>query len=168
MFKKYDFVGVVERFDESLVVLQLLLGLESSDILYFAVNRKEQWYRRKIGRNNATCLKPFDWELDLAVEPPVSQYLIQSKEWHSQNYGDYLLYHAANLSLDKTILKIGLDLFSQELKKFRQLMKLAEEKCSPVFPCSANGADQFEDSRFDCMAEGKFGCGHRCLDEITA
>lgn len=33
---KYDFVGVVERFDESLVALQLLMGLETSDILYFS------------------------------------------------------------------------------------------------------------------------------------
>ena len=32
----YDFIGVTDRFDESLVVLQLLLGLETSDILYLS------------------------------------------------------------------------------------------------------------------------------------
>ena len=34
IFRDYDFVGVSERMEESLVALQLLLGLEASDILH--------------------------------------------------------------------------------------------------------------------------------------
>ena len=166
MFRKYDFIGLVERFDESLVVMKLLLGLESSDILYFAANRKEDF--RPAGRRKKVCRKSFDWETDLITEPSIRDYVKGSKQWYAQNYGDYLIYQAAAQSLDKTILKIGLDLFSRELKSFRILMQRAEEECSPKFACSSNGTQQFLEAEYDCIADGKFGCGHRCLDGITA
>ena len=158
----------VERFDESLVAMQLLLGLETSDILYFAVNRKEQWRRARIGRNQFACRHSFDWEDDLVTEPQIQDYVTESKEWYAQNYGDYLLYHASNQSLDQTIAKIGSDFFSLELKKFRSLLKRANEECSPIFPCSLNGTDQFEEAQYDCLSDGMIGCGYRCLDGLTA
>ena len=165
--KRYDFVGVVERFDESLVAMQLLLGLETSDILYFAVNRKEQWRTAKIGRNQYECRDSFDWEVDLLQEPSIKEYVTQSKEWYANNYGDYLLYHAASQSLDRTILKIGLDHFSQELKNFRELMKRAEDECIPHFPCSLDGNLQIEEAERDCQGGGNIGCGYQCLDALT-
>lgn len=158
----------MERFDESLVAMQLLLGIESLDILYFAVNRKEEWKRVKLSHKVSTCRKPFDWEIDLVTEPSVRDHLMNSEGWHARNYGDYLLYQAAAQSLDKTILKIGLDVFARELKKFRSLLKRANQECSPKFPCSSNGTDQFKESQFDCMAEGKIGCGYSCLNGLTA
>jgi len=167
-FKKYDFVGLVERFDESLVALQLLLGLESSDILYFAVNRRDQWKRTMVSHKRSVCRDSFDWKVDLAGEPRIREYLLESKEWYARNYADYLLYQAAALSLDQTIMAIGLDFFSQELKKFRSLMKQANEECSPIFACSSNGTDQSEDAKYDCMAEEIYGCGFPCLDGLTA
>ena len=166
MFQKYDFVGLVERFDESLVAMQLLLGLESSDILYFAANRKEQWQRVKIGRNQFTCRKPFNWELDILPEPSIHEYLAENKEWYAQNYGDYLLYQAASQSLDRTILQIGLDVFASELKKFRSLLQRAHKECIPKFPCSLEGQDQFNESRYDCMDGGNVACGYRCLNSL--
>lgn len=163
-FQKYDFVGLVERFDESLVALQLLLGLESSDVLYFAANRKDEWQRTRVGRRQFVCRKSFDWEVDLVTQPLISNYLSNNKRWRAQNYGDYLFYQAASQSLDQTISKIGPDFFASELKKFRALMKRAHEECAPKSPCSVEGRDQSDESRYDCM-EG-FACGYRCLDGL--
>ena len=167
MFQNYDFIGLVERFDESLVVMQLLLGLETSDILYFAVNRKEDWQLVKAGSKKSVCRKPFDWETDLLTEPTIRRYVSESEKWYAQNYGDYLLYQAVVQSLDQTILEIGLDVFSRELKKFRSQIKRANEECSPVFACSSNGTQQLDEANYDCVADGRFGCGHRCLDKIS-
>ena len=112
MFQKYDFIGLVERFDESLVVMQLLLGLESSDILYFAVNRKEDWQLAKAGSKKFVCRKSFDWETDLLTEPTIRDYVRESEKWYAQNYGDYVLYQAVVQSLDQTILAIGLNVIA--------------------------------------------------------
>lgn len=167
MLKRYDFVGVVERFDESLVAMQLLLGLETSDILYFAVNRKEHWRKAKRRRNQFECRDSFDWEVDVLGKPLITEYVTKSKEWYANNYGDYLLYHAASQSLDRTIMKIGLDHFSQELTRFRELMKRAHEECIPKFPCSLNGTLQIEEAERDCQGGGNIGCGYQCLNDLT-
>jgi len=164
----YDFVGVVERFDESLVAMQLLLGLETSDMLYFAVNRKEQWHRSKLAHKQYGCRKPFDWETDLVADASVRNYLATSRHWYARNYGDYLLYQTAALSLDRTILDIGLDVFSVELKRFRALLKRAHEECTPINWCSPNGTNQYNESLRDCMDEGRIGCGYRCLDGLAS
>lgn len=157
----YNFIGVVERFDESLVALQLLLGLETSDILYFAVKRNSQ-YELSGGRNQF-CLAPINWT-DLRSEE-VNRHL-QSQEWFAQNYGDLILYQAANLSLDMTILSLGLDVFAKALKDFRTLLAKTREVCHPKLPCSADGTFQYEESLEDCYAEYT-ACGYKCFDEIA-
>lgn len=45
----YDFVGVMERFDESLVVLQMLLGLNTSDVMYLRYVDGLRWLVPSIG-----------------------------------------------------------------------------------------------------------------------
>lgn len=158
--KGYDFIGLVERFDESLVALQLILGLEPNDILYFAVKTRKQF---ELSPKENVCLKPLDWNELLSDQ--VNQHL-ESDEWFSQNYGDHLLYQAASLSLDQTILSLGLDTFSKSLKGFRSLLNQAEESCHPIFPCSSNGTVQREKSNEDCY-EGA-SCGYKCLDGLNS
>jgi hypothetical protein len=160
---KYNFLGVVERFDESLVALQLLLGLEASDILYFAVKQKEQ-YQIAGGNKEGRCQKPLNWNVLLDKE--VREYL-EGDVWFAQNYGDKILYEVANLSLDQTITSLGLKEFSQALNDFRALLERARTECQPIFPCSANGTLQYEDSLEDCLEESK-ACGYGCLDQLVA
>lgn len=159
----YNFIGVVERFDESLVALQLLLGLETSDILYFAVKQKEQ-YQIAGGRGPKFCQKPLNWNKLMTKQ--IRDH-IESDEWFAQNYGDYILHEAAKISLDKTIVNLGLKEFSQALKDFRALLKRALEECHPILPCSSNGTVQYEDSLKDCIADSTT-CGYKCLDSLTA
>jgi hypothetical protein len=146
--------------------MQLLLGLETSDILYFAASTRHQFQRVKVGRGTYVCRKPFDWETDILIDPILQDYVLNNPEWITQNYGDYILYHAASQSLDRTILQIGLDVFAYELKKFRRLLKEAQETCHPKFPCSNAGEDQTVESEADCF-DGAVGCGSACLDSVA-
>jgi len=158
VMKGYNFIGLVDRFDESLVALQLILGLEPNDILYFAVKTREQF---ELSPKEKVCLKPLDWNVLLSDK--VNQHL-GSDEWFAQNYGDHVLYRAANMSLDQTILSLGLDVFSNALKDFRQLLQRAKEACHPIFPCSSNGTLQEGLSSENCY-EGA-SCGYKCLDGL--
>ena len=161
----YDFIGLVERMDESLVALKLLLGLETSDILQFPSKTYQQYYRRKMGPKRFQCQLPMDPN-SLKAVPDVRNYL-DSQEWFAQNYGDELLWEAASISLDRTILKIGLPTFSNELKEYRALKALAFETCTPQFPCSDSGADQSDLSEEDCYDGDHIGCGYACLDNLN-
>ena len=169
---RYDFIGVVERFDESLVVLQLLLGLETRDILYFSSRTRDQYTIRKgvagggTGRgrgNRYTCQAAVN--PDVLRTGAVDTYL-SSATWWAQNYGDMLLYHAASLSLDQTILQIGLDVFAEALKAFRSMLQLARQRCDPIFPCSQNGTEQNVQAESNCYFDD-IGCGYACLDNIS-
>ena len=59
---------------------------------------------------------------------------------------DYLLYEAANLSLNRTIEMLGRDEFQVELKEHLRLQALAEHECmSHAHPCDGK-------SRGECYA----------------
>ena len=156
---KYDFIGVVERFHESLVALQLILGLETEDILYFAVHKSNQYLKQR-----RYCQAPLDWQQ--LITKPVNDYL-ESNTWFAQNYGDLVLHKAANLSLDRTINSLGHDRFTDALRKFQMLMEKAENTCVPVFPCSFNGTVHTVDDLDDCNVE-QTACGYSCLDGLSA
>ncbi|CAB9519497.1 expressed unknown protein [Seminavis robusta] len=109
--QEYDFFLVQERLDESLVALQLLLGLETADILSMPLHVGGSYLYDRI----AGCIE--------------------------LNYGDYLLWGAAQASLDQTIEKLGLSRFQTALEEFHQLQEAVMQTCSQqvVFPCSHNG-----------------------------
>jgi hypothetical protein len=159
---RYDFLAVAERLDESLVALQLLLGLETYDILHFATKmdyeRKSVRYKKKTFQ----CVKL----QRVNVTGQVGDFL-ESTEWFARNYGDYLLYTAANQSLDKTILGLGRPKFDAALAHYRSLQKQAHDVCSPqvFFPCSSNGTDQYHLSKHNCYVMEE-GCGYPCFDDM--
>jgi hypothetical protein len=162
----YDFLAVVERLDESLVALQLLLGLEVYDILHFASKLTDSYERKpiKYKTNTSQCIQLQQLNATLSVEN-----FLESTEWFARNYGDYLLYTAANQSLDKTIIDLGRPKFDAALAHYRSVQKQAHIVCSHqvFFPCSSNGTDQFQLSKPNCfMAEE--GCGYPCLDDMMS
>lgn len=160
----YDFLAVVERLDESLVALQLLLGLEAYDILHFATKVHDSYERKAIKYKKKTfqCVKL----QQLNATREVGNFL-ESTEWFARNYGDYLLYTAANQSLDKTILDLGRSKFDAALAHYRSLQKEAHTVCSHqvFFPCSPNGTDQFQLSKPNCYVPEQ-GCGYPCFDDM--
>lgn len=113
LIQEYDFIGIMSRMDESLVVLSMILDIPMKHVLY--LNRRQSG--------------SFDYDFlrnqCFFVEKPkasheLEQYL-KSDEWYSKNAGDFLLYRAAHESLDRTIDSLGRSGFEEKLKLFKEL-----------------------------------------------
>jgi hypothetical protein len=97
--------------------------------------------------------------------PEVDEYLATD---FKVNNADYLMYAAANRSLDLTIDALGRKRVEESVRKHRVLQKLAEEQClaQAVFPCSsANGTKNGRLSKLDCYGQDS-GCAYPCVDRV--
>lgn len=153
----YDFIGITERLDESLVVLQLLLGLQTQDILYISSKSSESFEFHPAGQDCLYLAPKFD--------TPDIRSILQSPEWINYTLADQMLYQAANKSLDCTIDYLGQNVVKQQLRKFKWAQALVQKSCidKVVFPCTSDGKDQATVS--DCLYQDA-GCGFMCLDEV--
>eukprot|EP00980_Cylindrotheca_fusiformis_P030388 scaffold24745_cov117-Cylindrotheca_fusiformis.AAC.2 len=163
ILEDYDFIISVERYDESIVAMQLLLGLEATDILYLPSKISgDKTYTTTEGDKECVVLqKSF-------VSDPVASHLA-SDEWYAKQYGDYVLMEAVKQSLDLTIeTTIGKDRFQGALDTFLKLKARATEEClaTAQFPCSAEGVLQIKEAEESCY-QGDCGCGYKCLDRLT-
>ena len=156
----YDFIGLNERFDESLVVFRLLLGLKAGDILYTKSKMNGEYdagasgFCRKVPKK-----KNF-------VE---NSEFFKSSFWTQHNVLVEQLYSAVNRSLDLTIdTIIGREKFKQALSYHKYLMYKVNSKCvkSIIFPCSSNGTYQINESKKNCY-KYDLGCGYPCVDQIV-
>ena len=159
---------LVERYDESLVALQLLLDLKPADILYLQSKGSGSYTHHSISRAIAgkshACQK-----LQKSFVTPVVRRHLESDMWYAQNYGDFVLHAAVNASLDKTIEALGKERFRVSLEEFRYLKGEAEYKCSDsaIWPCSSTGDSQWNSSITNCYNKDE-GCGYPCIDELTS
>jgi hypothetical protein len=148
----------MERLQESLVVLQLLLHLETSDILYLPSKISGQ-YSYIFNKPRAGCYK-------LQKLPNISvsvNAFLSSPAFYAANYEDYLLYKAANKSLDLTIEWFGRDNFEKALSTYQLMMKEALEcEKEAIFPCSPEGIHRNQ-TETNCYVND-WGCGYPCLD----
>ncbi|KAG7336768.1 galactose-3-O-sulfotransferase [Nitzschia inconspicua] len=160
VLNEYDFLLLVERMDESLVVLQFLLDLDTDDLLHI--------YSKSAGNYAMLIVK----ETCHRIQPPIvsdtTMRYLSSSDWHNRHYGDYLLHAAINASLDRTIADIGPERFQKALATFRQRMVLAQERCQAhaYFPCSSSGENQLKLSEESCYNRD-WGCGYPCLDRLS-
>lgn len=141
----YHFIAIAERMDESLVAMKMLFGLHHDDLIVLP---------SKVGYDSHTCRR--------VEQIPITKEL---KEFLQTNFTvdniDYLLYNAANLSLDRTIKRLGRERFQVELKEHQRLQALAERECTlQELPCSKNGT-----ARKECYADDS-GCGYPCVDRV--
>jgi len=157
ILQDYDFLFVTERFDESAVALAMLLGLETSDVLYLAAKANGNY---DDGRFQRRCV---------FIQPKVVSATIkgflESEMWSNATRYDRALWKAANASLDLTIDQLGRDSFQDELTKFQKTNAVVQSYCTSrvQFPCNATG-HRF--SQHDCIL-GDMGCGMDCLDEVV-
>lgn len=156
MLHRYNYVALTERFDESMVMLQLLLDVPLGDILY--LNTKVN------GGYDDTCRT--------IVSPNITsewKTYFQSEEWQDRISLDLQLYRAVQRSFDATIdLVIGRDVFERQLRLFRHAQKIVHETCPSQtnFPCTPEGKNRpYWDT--DCMFID-MGCGVECLDKVAA
>lgn len=156
----YDFIGLMERFDDSLVVLRLILGLNAGDILY-TKSKKNGGYDAGA---SGVCRK-----VTRKREFSENEEFFKSAFWTQRNVLINQLYSAANRSLDLTIDNvIGRDRFEQALSYHNYLMHKVNLKCedSIVFPCSQQGLYQMNESDKNCY-KFDLGCGYPCFDYIV-
>ena len=151
---KYDFLGVSERYDESLAVLSMLLKLPVEDMI--VLNAK------KSGGYDATkeC-----YLIQKAKRTPEIEKYFQSKKYTNKN-PDLYLYDAVNAKLDRTIEMLGAESVQERARLIKEAQKRADEACqdSAIFPCSADGVSQREDAGKNCYFLDS-GCGFQCIDD---
>jgi len=154
----YNFIGITERMDESLVVLSMLLDLELTDVLYLTAKGSGGF---DDGRYNQTCV----YIVPPYVSPSMKEYF-SSPTWKARVEGDELLYNAAMASLDMTIEALGREAFDSKMVEFKSARKLAEEMCAAKvqYPCNADGSRQ---PRAPGCLWNDSGCGNECLDRVT-
>ena len=155
-----DFIGIVERMDESLVLLSIMLDLEVTDVLYSNAKVSGNWMRKS---GKGPCRK--------IGEPrpllPAMQNFLDSKYWSDKIKLDNALYDAVNKRLDATIDLVGRDVFDAKMEEFLKAKQRVTEYCSGkiVVECTAEGVVTATKERTKCYV-GDIGCGFECLYEL--
>lgn len=163
IMRGYDFIGITERMDESLVVMMMLLRLKVTDILYIKA-KSSGGFDDGAFNNTCTFIVP-------AFTSPGMKSYFQSDHYGQRSKGDWILYRAANKSLDMTIDQLGPAKVEEHLRQFRAAQKVANEKCASGirYPCSASGVRQPYRTHYsehtDCLWLDS-ACGYKCLDAL--
>jgi hypothetical protein len=163
ILNNYNFIGITERLDESLVVLMMQLDLKIADILYLSAKGRGGYDDAGgTGADGTGKVCTYIWPS--FVSPGMKQYF-DNDEWKDNIKYDMLLYEAVNRSLDMTIDKLGRDKFNENLAKFQDAQNKAVAKCllTAVFPCDTRGIFH---NQTDCLWNDS-GCGASCLDEVA-
>lgn len=158
ILNEYDFIGITERMDESLVVLSLLLNLPLTDVLYLKAKGSGGFDDGRFQRRCTYIIPPY-------VSPNMKSFFASHK-WKKRIVGDDYLYQLVNQSLDMTIDMLGRDLIGQKLIEYQQLRQLSEDTCATkvVYPCDAGGNRHQQAP--GCLWQDS-GCGHKCLDRVS-
>lgn len=152
----YHFIAITERLDESLVVLQLLLHLNTADILYLSAKHQGS-FDDGAGKKHCYYIPP-------SFVSPEMQHFFTSPEWQTRIQYDQLLYQAANQSLDLTIDHLGPP-FATALQQFRQAQRVIQQRCLPraISPCSSGGTYH---NVTNCLWNDS-GCANDCIDQVA-
>ena len=171
----YDFLIVVERMEESVTALALILGIPLSHVLIssakVAVTKTNTtttitttgggYILSRHGRRKGQCIRPGTQPMSTGV-----QGYLQSEPWLAMNYADEVLYRAANTSLDHTIARIGPTKFAKALDEYRQLALFVRDYCGSRIGtgCTATGIPI---QPMEACYNRDFGCGYECMDEAV-
>ena len=152
----YDFIGVTERLDESLVVLAMVLDLQLDDLVYIS-SKQTGFAFTGDGRGNFECVR-----LATKSYTHTMHTYLASEEWTGANQDDLLLYKAANTKLDSTISHLGKSKVLSSLHRFQNRLQEVQEACRErtYFPCTPEGTLNLNKSNCYARDEGKslFAC----------
>jgi hypothetical protein len=156
----YDFVGVTERMDESLIVMKFLLNLTLKEILYVKPARTAGSF------SNGFPDRPCVYLVPSFVTPGIGKYF-ESPEWKKRIEGDELLYRAANKSLDRTIDALGRDRVERTMRQFNKAQAFVQEQCKgKVRSMCDEGGKVVPIQNRTCYIWGE-GCDYQCLNALT-
>lgn len=158
ILQEYDFIALMERMDESLVALQMILGLETTDILYLPAKASGGY---DDGRYHKRCV-----HIQKSFVSPGMKKFFESDAWKEKVYWDEVLHQTVNRSLDRTIDFLGRDEFDKKLELFLHIQGKVSDECTTTvkFPCLANGT-KVPDDQVDCLYDD-MGCGFECIDRV--
>jgi hypothetical protein len=171
----YDFMIVVERFDESVVALALLTGLDVGDVLVRSskiaggahadtaaapnTSTAPKEPPPRYTRVNGQCLLHRQQKMSIGMQ----NYTKSSIEWRYWNYADEVLWHAANASLDRTIDRLGRTRFQAALQQYQTYKQEVILTCPEPQGCTP-GMPPHQIQR-GCYSQD-FGCGYPCVDKV--
>jgi len=158
---EYNFIGITERMDESLVVLKMLLGLDFEDILYMSAKTNGSFTSGQVdGKTGCIYITP-------SFLTEGMKEFFASEYWRRYLEFDNLLYKGAVKSLDNTIDALGRKEFEQQLATFKKAQALAQEKCvdRTIYRCNSKG--DFVGSINSTCYMWDIGCGFECLNELS-
>jgi len=153
---EYDFIGLVEKQDESLVLMQLLLGLDTEDILY---NPSPNAGTISLWKDDSDVCERVKEE----YIPKGAKGYFESEDFYDDNDVDIKLYREVENTMEATIDRIGRDTFTTALRKYRKQMEVVERKCLPSveYKCSGPGKPWK-----DLNSCGKDGCDAKCISSL--
>jgi len=149
LLASYGFVGVTERFDESLLLLARRLGVGLNDILYVS------------GKVSGSGV---DFTTGRAIprHPPLGQESEKVQQAAKRIYGggpDERFLKAANRALDRDIVSYGRG-FEADLAEYRQRLAVVARACQSVYERAISDANS---SDAGCLYRD-VGCGQPCID----
>lgn len=158
ILEDYDFIAIMERMDESLVVLQMLLNLTTKEILYTRARSGGSF-------SNGFKDRPCIYILPGFTSPGMKEFLA-SDEWKEHVAADMEFFKAAHKSLDRTIEALGRQEFNHRLSIFQNALKLAAINCAGrVRTMCTAGGEVIRPVNTTCYVWGE-GCDHDCIDEL--
>ena len=158
----YDFLAVNERMEESLVVLAMLAQIPLADVVIFSSKIAGGYYF-----NEKRCVKlKKKW-----TTPKIEEYILG--DYKSENKDDYLLYNAAQRSLDKTIDALGRQRVEENIELLKNLQQLNEKQCESEASVCPEPDDERKKREHIRLANKRcyfsdVGCGHACTDKVLA
>jgi len=114
---EYNFIGLYERLNESLVVLSMIMGMSITDVLY-------DFRPSHITRCDSLSSDP-SW-----LTSGMREYL--ETEWNQEAKADFLLYNAVNKALDATIEKLGRRKVELKVANFERLMRIGTDLSNKI------------------------------------
>jgi hypothetical protein len=158
VMNEYDFIGLVERYHESLILLKMIFSLNLRDILYTSAKRSGGYDDGEAGKQ---CI--FIQKSNLSAE--VKNWFQNAAAWTAYAAADILLYRVVNKSIDLTIDYFGRSEVQRQVSVLEQALKYADEACgsTAIYPCSTKG-ELVQNTT--CIAHD-WACSYACLEALN-
>ena len=151
--------------EESLVVLAMLAQIPLTDVVVFSTKVSGGY---GFAKDHKGCVKlEKKW-----TTPKIEEYIIS--DYQKANKDDYLLYNAAQRSLDKTIDALGRKRVEENVELLKSLQQENDEQCASkvTMPCPEPKDESMKQKHKRLAKEScyksDFGCGHACTDLVLA
>lgn len=150
ILETYDFIGLVEREEESLVAMKILWNLNMRDILF--INSKSSGSYDDTGH----------FIYPATISPKTESFIAEG--FREKNLIDFQLYEEVHRKLDATIKRLGSS-FHIELKNFQSIRRRAEEKCQGIPNFDRVTGRPTNPADRNCLWNDN-GCAYTCLDTV--